>query len=126
MVGGMRAKYGRKEEMSLQDYSKDEQKGKDKGGIDTHYNPSRGLIPPPPPHYPLPFPLKEHHSCFIYINDRTEIRGYPQRIRLHQRLYGICLVHFLVFRALCRPKLAYFCAYSFNKPSKYSIECRNN
>ena len=24
-----------------------------------------------------------------------------------------------------RPKLAYFCALSFSKPSKYSIECRN-
>ena len=38
------------------------------------------------------------------------IHVYPQWIRLQRRFYGNCSVHFLAFRVLCRPKLAYFCA----------------
>ena len=36
-----------------------------------------------------------------------KIQGYPQRMRLQRRLFGIC---FLAFRVYCSPKLAYFCA----------------
>ena len=44
--------------------------------------------------------------------------GSPPRIELKRRLYGIYLVRFLSFRFPCRPKLTYFCAYSFSEPSK--------
>ena len=60
------------------------------------------------------------------LNSMFLIQGYPQRMRLQRRLYGICLVPFLTYRVPCRPELLYFCAYSFRKPSKYSIECRNS
>jgi len=70
----------------------------------------------------------QQNSIFIIICKYTKcnyIQGYPQRIRLQRRLYGICLVRFLAFRVPCRPKLVYFCAESLNKPTKYSFESRN-
>ena len=55
----------------------------------------------------------------------NDIQGYPQRMRLQRRLYGIGLVRYLAYRVPCRPKLDYFCAQSFSKPLKYSIKCGN-
>ena len=62
---------------------------------------------------------------FEEIKEQIYIEGYPQRMRLQRRLYGICFIRFLAFRFPCRPNLAYFCALSFIKPLKYSIEYRN-
>ena len=53
------------------------------------------------------------------------LQGYPQRMRLQRRLYGIYLFRFLAFRVPCRSKLACFCALSFCTPSKYTFTCRN-
>ena len=45
---------------------------------------------------------------FEHNLDFEAIQGYPQRMRLQRRLYGICLVCFHVFKIPCRSKLAKF------------------
>ena len=54
---------------------------------------------------------------------QNHVQGYPQRMRLQRRLFGFFLVRFLAFRVPCRQKLD-FCAKSYSKQLKYSIECR--
>ena len=64
---------------------------------------------------------KREVSCSVYwriLWISTIIQGYPQKMRLQRRLYGIRLVRFLAFRVPCRPKLPYFCAWSIKNTIK--------
>ena len=65
--------------------------------------------------------MSKHFS----MSRETMIKGYPQNMRIQRQSNGICLVHFLTFRSPCRTDMVYCCPQSFSKPSKYSIECRN-
>ena len=52
------------------------------------------------------------------------IQGYPQRIRLQRRLYGIYTVCFLIFMIPCNCKLVFFFAKSSFKSLDYYIQGR--
>ena len=54
----------------------------------------------------------------------SKIQGYPQRLRLQRRLYGIYSVCFLIFTIPCIFKLISFYAKSFKTPLKDSIKGR--
>ena len=62
----------------------------------------------------------EDNVIYLYI------QGYPQRMRLQRRLYGIFLVRFLSFRVPIVGQNCLFCALSFSEPSKYSIAKTKN
>ena len=51
-----------------------------------------------------------------YIDRYIYIQGYPQRIRLQRRLYGVYIVCFLIFTTLCNFKQVLLPAKSWNKP----------
>ena len=52
-----------------------------------------------------------------FLNYRVHIQGYPQRMRIYRRLYGIYTVRFFTLMVPCNCKRISFFAKSLNKPN---------
>ena len=52
----------------------------------------------------------------VDVDVDVDIQGYPQRMRLQRRLYGVYIVCFHIFTVPCNCKLVCFFVKSLNKP----------